>query len=330
MKSNTLNLPRPIIALSLATSVFFTATQALAVDCGATIISPTILTQDLNCELTEENPVALTVVGPFGSLTLEDAELSCSIQDPDISDFFGIVLKGINASVSGGKISSCENGVSAEGQGNHSISSIEIVNFDQDGIRLASNLNTVTNVMLTGIAGSGSADGISVQGNNNSISNCMVGGGGDEGIEILGDYTNVTFCHISAYEEEGIEVNGDYSNITQNIIENNIDRGVTINGNFTTVGQNIIRLNGEIGVDIRNTLGSRVTSNTILENGSQLSAEFGGIVITGEEAAGNQITGNTVFNNEQFDLSDPFDPDCTGSNIWQGNQFGSANPGCLN
>ncbi|WP_083922720.1 right-handed parallel beta-helix repeat-containing protein [Microbulbifer variabilis] len=330
MKSSTLILPRAIIALSLTLSVSLISSQTLAVECGDTIIKPTILTQDLNCELTEENPVALTVMGPFGSLTIEDAEILCSIQAPLVGETFGVVLKGINASVSGGKISNCENGVSAEGQGSHSISSIEIVNFNRDGIRLASNRNTVSNVMLTGLAGSGLADGISVQGNNNSISNCIVGGNGDEGIEILGDYTNVTFCQISGYEEEGIEVNGDYSNITQNIIQNNIDRGVTINGNFTTVGQNIIRFNGEIGVDIRNTLGSRITSNTILENGSQLSVEFGGIVITGDEAAGNQIIGNTVFNNEQFDLSDPFDPDCTGSNIWEGNQFGSANPGCLN
>ncbi|WHI52801.1 right-handed parallel beta-helix repeat-containing protein [Microbulbifer sp. MLAF003] len=330
MKINILNLPREILTFSLILLASFGSSQVFAVECGATIIKPRVLTQDLNCELTAENPVALTVIGPFGSLILEDAEISCSIQIPFEMQSFGIVLKGASASVSGGKISGCENGISAEDHGTHSISNIEIIDFDRDGIRLASGTNTVTNVMLTGLAGSTNADGIMIAGSNNNINNCMISGIGDEGIEVGGNYNSVTFCHISGFNEEGIEIIGDYSNIAQNVIEHNLENGIRVNGDFATVGQNVVRSNAEIGIEIDNTVGSRITQNTVIENGSNLSEGFGGIVVTDEAAAGNQIIGNIVFDNEPYDLSDLFDPDCTGTNIWEGNRFGSANPGCLN
>ncbi|WP_444907791.1 right-handed parallel beta-helix repeat-containing protein [Microbulbifer sp. SSSA008] len=326
MDITTLNVLKQ---LGLLAAVFTLSTAALAIECGDTISEPTTLSQDLNCELSIANPVALTIVGPSGSLNMAGFELSCVSLDPTQTDFYAIDLQGTAAYLSNGQLTNCTNGVITSSSGFHSISNMEINSAVRNAILLFGNGNTITNVDITGPATSTISDGIEVFGDYNTISRSTVLGGGDEGIEILGDYNNISFTTVSGFSEDGFEIDGNFTFVSNSIIENNGEAGILINGNFNNIASNNVADNGQVGINLSGGSSNSIASNTVSNNGLSVLPSNGGIIVTDSNSLNNRITGNTLNGNQQFDLADPFDPDCNERNLWSGNQFTTSDPTCL-
>ncbi|WP_238152014.1 right-handed parallel beta-helix repeat-containing protein [Microbulbifer sp. A4B17] len=314
------------LALVLALSA---STEVLAVECGDTISKPTTLTQDLSCELSTANPVALTIVGPLGSLNMAGFELGCVSLDPTQTEFYAVEFQGTSAILSNGQLTNCTNGIITSSSGFHSISNIVIDNAQRNAILLFGDGNTIINVDITGPATSTIFDGIEVFGDYNVISRSSVLGGGDEGIEILGDYNNISFTTVSGFSEDGFEVDGNFTFISNSIIENNVETGAILNGNFTHMSQNSVTGNGQAGINLSGASNSTIADNIVANNGLLALSDNGGIIVTDPDSMDNRIIGNTLTGNQQFDLADPFDPTCSGTNLWKGNQFTTSNPTCL-
>ncbi|MFA0811016.1 right-handed parallel beta-helix repeat-containing protein [Microbulbifer epialgicus] len=294
------------IALTLTASAFLLPSHASAVACGDVIISPTFLIQPLTCELSIAEPNALTVIGPIGSLTMiGSGGITC--EDPDEVGQAGILIEGFSATVSGGEINNCPNGIDVEGGGFHSIQFVEIVDAGTDGIKIVSNSNNITANTVTG---SVFGDGIDDNGDYNVITQNQVEGVSDEGIEVNGDFTSVILNHVEGSGNEGIE----------------LEEGIG-----ATVSQNYVASSGGSGIELQDGVSNAlVTQNTVLENGIDEDPDEAGINILGPDNTDNRIIGNTALDNFEFDLRDATDPLCTGINIWLDNTFVTADPACLN
>lgn len=329
MKGYGFNLGNTIknVAAIITFSLF--SLHVFAVSCGDTITSPTTLTGDLDCELSQETPVALTVQGPSGILNMNGFAINCSTLDPAATDFIAVELQGTAARISNGTLNNCLNGIVAMGDGFHQISNMTMTDVIRNGVQLFSDGNILFGTSTTGVTGSTLSDGVEVLGNDNIVSGCTILGDGDEGVEILGLRNTLTFSYVAGFSEDGLELDGDHIIVVQNTFENNGQTGVIINGNFATVTQNTVSGNGQIGINISGGNGGKISMNFITNNGSNASPNYGGIVLTDPNSSNYQILGNILSGNQQFDLIDLFDPNCTGSNRWLGNQFEFANPMCL-
>ncbi|MFA0813912.1 right-handed parallel beta-helix repeat-containing protein [Microbulbifer epialgicus] len=329
MKGDTLKLIACLQAVGIFISGALLSSNAIAVECGDTIYFSVTMNKNLDCELSQTNPVALTIVGPTGNLDMNGNKITCSTQTPNVTGLTAIVLQGSGGQVRNGILKNCIDGIAAEGQGYHQISNMEVINVIRNGIFLFSDSNTLKNTSVSGAAGSMDADGLEVLGNANTISQCTFLGDGDEGIEIGGQFNTLTYSYVEGFSEDGLELDGSYATISHNTFKNNGETGILINGNFSTIGQNQSTGNGQVGIDISGGSNNTISHNTVTHNGSTASSEFGGIVVTDSDSSGNLILGNIASENLQYDLIDLFDPTCSGTNIWLDNQFGTANPDCL-
>ncbi|GAA5443933.1 hypothetical protein Misp06_02111 [Microbulbifer sp. NBRC 101763] len=301
---------------------------SLAVDCYDEITSTVTLTEHLNCELSEDEPVALTIIGPGGSLSMNGFELNCTYNPADQDEWAGVRMEGTSGSIHGGSINSCPDGIHAVGSGSHSIFDMEITDFEDDGVLAESDFNNIYENLIIGQGLAIIGDGVDANGDYTSIVHNTIEGAGDEGVEIDGEYVNVSYNHISGSGQDGVEVDGDYASIIGNTLTNNGSDGIELEEQFALVTQNHVSDNVDDGIEFLGGSGNYVIQNTVTNNGAG-SLDPAGIVVSRVDSINNFIIGNFAFDNFGDDLRDDFDPDCTGSNVWQGNFFGKASPTCL-
>ncbi|MFA0813573.1 right-handed parallel beta-helix repeat-containing protein [Microbulbifer epialgicus] len=322
------------IITSSQMAVFISSTfmfsQAAAVDCYDVITAPTILTQDLTCELTAENPIALTIVGPFGSLSMNGRQLNCIYDSEDEDQWAGILIEGASGLVNGGGIVGCPDGVHVKGAGSHSVNNMEILDFEDDGVLVESDNNLVSGNQIIGQGLAIIGDGVDANGHFTTIVENYIEGAGDEGVEIDGEYVKVISNHIVGSGQDGVEVDADFAVVRANILENNGSDGVEIVEDFSSVSQNYVFGNVDDGIEFSGGSDNLVSQNIVVNNGRVGETDSAGIIISNVGSINNTIFGNIAFGNINYDLRDEFDPDCTGSNSWLANTFGTADPPCLN
>ncbi|WP_444885065.1 right-handed parallel beta-helix repeat-containing protein [Microbulbifer sp. PSTR4-B] len=279
---------------------------AVAVDCGDVITSPETLSETLNCELSQANPYAVKVTGPNGSLTMvEGGEIVCD--NPNQEGIAGILVNGFSGAVYDGVITDCPDGLNLEGDGFHTIVGIMILDSPREGIVIDSDSN---NIIGNKIIDTGNDDGIDVRGDRNQIVNNYIESAGDQGITVNGMFT---FVHLNTV-----------------VGSSDGDNGIDVNESNTTVIANFVTGNAANGIELSVGVSSTsVMQNLVMGNGTNGAPDVAGINIAGFNNENNVVVGNTSLNNSAFDLRDPTDPTCSGSNIWIGNTHVTAEPACL-
>ncbi|WNZ56238.1 right-handed parallel beta-helix repeat-containing protein [Microbulbifer sp. SSSA008] len=300
--------------------------SAVAVECGDTITSPTTLTEDLICEVTEPDQIVLTVDGPTGIFDMDGYQLTC-IDESNQADA-AILLTGTGAQVFDGSITGCGRGIVAEGEGGHVIYSMNLTDMFGDLIYVETN-NTV--IRDNTLSTTQSGDGVELRGNSNIVLRNTLTNIDNSGIELRGMFNSITFNNISGSGNQGIEVNGQFTNVFSNIVTDGLNDGIAVGegdegdkADFSTVSNNLVTGNAGLGIPIRFTSSTLITQNTVEDNGE------GGIGIFIEGSEFNKIVRNTSLNNSPYDLEDDTDPgDCSGTNTWVFNTFTAAEPACL-
>ncbi|WP_157954187.1 right-handed parallel beta-helix repeat-containing protein [Microbulbifer sp. A4B17] len=309
-----------------ATAIFselFIPLSAVAVECGDTITSPTTLTEDLICAVTEQDQVVLTVEGPSGLLDMGGYQLTC-IDEDNLAEA-AILLNGTGAQVFNGSVTGCRDGIVALGEGSHSIYSMTLTDMFGDLIYVETN-NTVVRDNTLSITQSG--DGAELRGDYNTVTRNTIIDIDNSGIELRGLFNNISFNTISGSGNQGIEVNGQFTNVFSNIVTDGLNDGIAVgegdefdNADFPTVSLNHVSGNVGLGIPVR------LTSNTLITQNVVESNTEGGIGIFIEGSEFNKIVRNTSLNNSPYDLEDDTDPgDCSGTNTWVFNTFATAEP----
>ncbi|MFA0810982.1 right-handed parallel beta-helix repeat-containing protein [Microbulbifer epialgicus] len=301
--------------------------HTLAVQCYDTVLTPTVLVQPLNCELTITNPYALTIVGPTGSLRMLGAgQIECNNTLDEGNA--GILVKGISASVIGGKIDSCPNGIELDGIGSHTILNTQILDFTDNGISVTSSYNTISNSKTIGLNGSVHGIVINDKSNYNTINNNYISSAGSDGINVNGQYTSITLNEIENNGLNGIKIDADNSTISNNLLKFNTDDGIDIETGFNTVSGNVVIENGEDGIELEGTGSENIVTFNYVDNNFEV-----GITIDSLTTINNTVKNNTSINNG-LDLNDDSENmTCTNQiNNWSNNDVGptgTSNPPCL-
>ncbi|WP_444957550.1 right-handed parallel beta-helix repeat-containing protein [Microbulbifer sp. ZKSA002] len=295
-----------LVTAFVTSATLFSSPLVMAVDCGDVITTAETLSETLNCELSLANPYAVTVTGPGGSLTMaEGGEIICD--NPNLEGIAGILVNGLSGAVYGGTITDCPDGLNLEGDGFHTIDGIMILNSPREGIVIDSDSN---NIVGNQIIDTGNDDGIDVRGDRNQIINNYIESAGDQGITVNGVFTLIQLNTIvgSTDGDNGIDINESNTTVIQNFVTGSASNGI------------------ELNVDVSST---SIIQNIVMENGTNGSPDTAGINIAGFNNENNVVVGNTSLDNSAFDLRDPTDPTCSGSNTWIGNTHVTAEPACL-
>ncbi|WP_444927065.1 right-handed parallel beta-helix repeat-containing protein [Microbulbifer sp. TRSA002] len=192
-----------------------------AVECGDTITTAEILTEDLlNCSGTP----ALTIEGPTGSLDMNGFTLECGGGSTR-----GIDVQGNAAVLSNGVVDGCAVGIFVIGDGFHSVQSMTVQDGINTGIWLVSEYNIVSGSTVT----DGYTIGIEVSGESNSaIGNFLVEGN-------------------QAAPFRGIAINGNNAFVAQNFCDNNSQGGIVIQpSSGGQVIQNSVTNGGQTGISM--------------------------------------------------------------------------------
>ncbi|WNZ57589.1 right-handed parallel beta-helix repeat-containing protein [Microbulbifer sp. MKSA007] len=218
-----------------------------AVECGDTITTAEILTEDLlNCSSTP----ALTIEGPTGSLDMNGFTLECGGGSTR-----GIDVLGIAAVLSNGVVDGCATGILVDGDGFHSIQTMTVQNGIETGIWLISENNIVSGSTATGFF----TRGMELDGANNSaVRNFLIDnqGGASRGLYIGGDNAFVAQNFCDSNNEGGIVIGPSSGGlVVQNIVTNNGQTGISMEGG----GQSDYLITGNIATG--NPDGDLVDSN---------------------------------------------------------------------
>ncbi|MCO1335061.1 hypothetical protein MO867_12020 [Microbulbifer sp. OS29] len=231
-----------ILTANLGVAGLLSAGFVSAVSCGDIVTTPEVLDQDIaSCNVSP----AVTIIGPAGSLDLNDHVVTCNGTD------VGILLDGQAASLQGGvsqngTVGNCATGISVEGKGFHSIQGVVLMNNGLTGIEIISDQNSVS---LSSSENNGDT-GITISGARNSLL-LVAAENNVTGILVDGDYTSITQSSASFNSGVGIDVlNANYSSFIQNTMDGNLDFGLLMGGN------------GQVG--------NLVTGNTAMGNGEDL------------------------------------------------------------
>ncbi|WP_445358248.1 right-handed parallel beta-helix repeat-containing protein [Microbulbifer sp. ANSA005] len=323
MITNNLSLP-----IAFFTIVSLPTHQALAIDCYDTIDTAVTLAENLECELSQENPYALIVTDPAGRLRMTgEGGITCTGNELGAIEEFAIFVEGSGNQVFGGKVDNCPGGILLGGTGSHIVYDTEVSEyFEHEGIRSDSDNNIIQSSVINGDPTRSGGDGIEVNGDFTNVSLNRIIGAGQEGIQIEGDFVYVAQNYITGSDDDGIDLEGLNGTIVLNTSEENDDDGILIETSDALVIQNISSFNGDEGLEIDDA-----GTNNILQLNTANNNESNGISIDNSGTEGNTIRDNTALNNSEFDLNDPFaDPLCVGlQNNWGNNQANTSNPDCL-
>ncbi|MEM9005210.1 MAG: Calx-beta domain-containing protein, partial [Cyanobacteria bacterium P01_F01_bin.86] len=192
--------------------------------------------------------------------------------------------------------------ISADGS---EISNLEISGFSENGIKLLSSDNTISNNQIT----ANRLSGISVTGNtttNNSLQNNYISGNTLNGIYIADNGGNTIKENTLIGNEDGIDIRNANGNVIEgNIIgrdgEGNVLRGIYIEGNDNAIGnvtldaENTISHNGTSGVVIASGTGNSIRGNSIYDN-TDLNIDLGNDGITENDPGDNDSGANNLQN----------------------------------
>ncbi|WHI52727.1 right-handed parallel beta-helix repeat-containing protein [Microbulbifer sp. MLAF003] len=310
--------------IALGTLSIGISSQSLAVSCYDVIKTPAILTENLQCELSDANPYALTIAGPGGNLRMiGDGGITCT--GSVTNEKFGIFIKGSSHSVTGGTISNCPGGILVGGLGFHSILYVEILDYlVDDAIQVDSNFNLIQGNTILGNKVDGD-DGIDSNGDNNFIIQNTVIDSGGEGIIVEGNSVTVTLNEVVGSASAGIDFEGLNGTITYNTLLENDLHGIEVDTSGAFVFQNTSSHNMVAGIEIEGS-NNVVRGNTSNNNGTV------GILVSDQlpESSNNTIRKNVALGNP-IDLEDPFaDSFCDNLiNDWGNNTADSSTPACL-
>ncbi|WP_444907365.1 right-handed parallel beta-helix repeat-containing protein [Microbulbifer sp. SSSA008] len=260
-----------IIAFSASSYSSITLAE---VACGDVITTAEVLTEDLSCDLTTDEPDALTIVGPSGSLNMGDYSLTCTTGG-DLGGA-GIRIEGNGATLTGGVIDGCFDGVFLEGEGYHKVLGTEVVNSVNDGIDIDSIYNTINDCVITD---SGRV-GVDMDDDYNTFSGCTVTGSVADGIQVDDSFSRVFNNTSSGNGGAGILIEGSSNNvISQNTTTDNgngdsQDGGIVLI--FTNSNFNIISANSSFNndpFDLRDTVDPDCSGTNIWVNNEYLTKD---------------------------------------------------------
>jgi hypothetical protein len=155
---------------------------------------------------------ALTVVGP-ARLNMAGNMVFCAVVStpPD-----GILVTGVNAHVTNGRVFNCRTGIVVAGTGGHRISAGAAGNL-RDGIRLDSN----DNKLVRSIADFNGDSGITVLSDGNDIFDSTSLFNAFMGFDIVGDHNKLWENTARQNSVDGIHVPGDSNQIFNNVSTGN-------------------------------------------------------------------------------------------------------------
>jgi parallel beta-helix repeat protein len=287
-----------MMALLLLAVAGGTSTAQAQVNCGDTITTPAVLTEDLFCGGFDP---ALTIVGPEGSLDMRGFTVSCEGTTAD-----GIELEGDGAVLRNGVVTSCGDGVRLQGE-NGRLSRMIVEDNSDVGVFVADD------------AGSGNLVRDTISRNN-----------GDDGFSDFSAGGNTYERNVATGNElNGFQIGSISSGNTlrHNLAANNGLHGFEIDNDNHLVTQNVAKENEGDGFQIQES-NNRVTLNLALKN-------LGDGIDVGLDGTGNILKWNVALGNGStdlegdggFDLEDD-NPDCD-NNTWRGNLGRRNQPDCI-
>jgi parallel beta-helix repeat protein len=264
--------------------------------CGQNVVSNAKLTENLVCP-NEAGTQVLTVTG--ARLDMNGFNIHCEDDSDD-----GIVLEGSRSHLLNGSVSGCDDGVVLDGAGRHTVSDVISHGNANEGFRVLSG--------------------------NNNLSNVSAVGNEDHGVQIdAGKGSHLVNSYFVGNADDGVRLGDESRNTTLvgNLILGNGDNGISI---APSAPGNNIRSNLIVG---STQSGIRVGSDGNKISGNDVRANLEGGILLTDEAAGNSIQGNSATGNNidqdgHFDMEDE-NVDC-GTNKWTGNTFGTSNDPCIN
>ena len=280
------------LALTVATA------QALAVQCGDTVTSDTVLNADLTCACKDFFSV-LTVEGP-ATLDLNGHTVSCG--DFDFSLSHCLSIRGNGATIKNGKVSGCYFGVggynTTDGFVGALIKDIVTSGHGVAGIYMYGKNNILQNVTAMDY---NYGDGIDVFGNNNSLYNVRATGNSECGIYVVGDNNQVKDSYVAG-SALGIQLSGINNTAISNTVEDIVEGSEYIAGSC-------IAMYGGVGHVVKNNtvrrcrgFGAYVYANNaiIADNDfnyiSKASIYASGLEDGDRIVTGTKITGNQIAN----------------------------------
>ena len=265
--------------------------SAIAVECGDTITTDTVLDADLELPCRSASGRALTVVGP-ARLDLNGFRVRC-FADPRFGSAVGIQLEGRRAEVSNGAVSECGiAGIVLAGSGAHVVRNVlterSSIGFD---VALGSTGNTLIDNITMACRTGFSVDG----GKSHLVRNLTAGS--DVGFELRsGAERTELIANVATGGGDGFSVDADTMN-------------VALLGNASV---------GEYGGS-----GFALYGRGHCLEGNRAFAHAFGISLRATETL---VSNNVAIQNE-IDLADGF-PDCD-DNRWRGNVFTTSNQTCI-
>ena len=306
-----------ILAVVVVGGVFMSVGSAFSltpvvVACGTAVMPNEvgIVTEDLQCSGSDP---AVRVIGP-ATLLLSGFTIDCE----DL-DAVGIQLEGEKATVKGGLVTGCDNGVRVEGVGNHIIIDMTSKENDSDGFQNSGISHG--NTYLNNKALRNKSDGFCVFGNNHEFLGNLAKGTEGDGFDIFDDGHHFANNVAENNQTSGFFVGGTSHKLANNIANRNLEDGFFINNTDNELINNTATRNGLNGFKVQ---GSR---NDFARNIAKRNQANG--VTLDEGAEDNKLLKNKAQGNAILDLEDNnFSPPCDG-NIWAENEFGSRNQACI-
>jgi parallel beta-helix repeat protein len=320
--------------------------EATPAACGDEITQDTTLDGDLDCE----NGPGLVIAADNVTLDLGGHRVSGA---PDGSGGPGILLQNVSGvTVKNGVVERFDAGVVIDGGGGNvvqnlvvrdNIGSAEgdygdgIVVYNSSGNRIEKNTverngpysgialgeqaqgnevrdNVVAdnNMMHTGNASAGRMDmGIRIEGpgaNDNKVAGNTVSGSGASGIALLATCVNDADCRGTAANERN-ELSGNRTS----------RNGTSGRG----VGVEVFSLPNPV-TPVLNTI-----SGNVADENKTFGIAIGALGVNNEGDTTNTARGNSAHNNGQFDGFDGNASPACGTNVWEGNDFGTVNQPCV-
>ncbi|WP_444927056.1 right-handed parallel beta-helix repeat-containing protein [Microbulbifer sp. TRSA002] len=159
--------------------------------------------------------------------------------------------------------------------------------------------------------------GISVEGSGiHNLFGLNTSGNTSSGIEFVSSNNTLTISNISDNAGTGIIIAGGTNNLFSNDISRNEITGIQVDGSSSIISSNTVSDNTLTGIQINNASSCLISQNTVENNGTQ-GSNTAGILMELFGQTGNNIVGNTVSGNVDFDLQDDNSAPC--ENNWIGN-----------
>ena len=322
------------LLLAALTGTLAASRAEAQIRCGDTIAPGTqmVLLADVTCD---DEDTGIVVIGP-AVLDLNGFAVRCADQNGNgFETITGIALEGSGATVRGGAVRGCRQGIGVGGAGRHAVANVSVLFSASTGMRIDSDRNVVTDSFAFFNGGTG----FSVAGKANVLSG-NAATGNRAGFEV--EQRNTLQRNIaSGSERTGFVVRGRQAKLTGNrAVGGSIGFEITGTSNRLTDNESADNSTGFFleGRSKRNKLTGNVATGSGI-NGfavdglghklmkSRAEGNSGNGIRVASTASRISVRSSSARNNDQADLFDNT-PGC-GTNRWRNNAFGSRNDACI-